>query len=273
MKPTMLYVTDLHYQAKGRGNYHDEDISFSSQLSRHFDLVLCQPTAAYAFLDSVDIVFFRNTGPVFYFIQEYEAFKIKVNEVGVKIFNELKGKGDMIGKQYLVELTKRDYPVIPSVDKQQDFGLLLDSDKYLVKPKLGADSIGIRQVSKKEIDSIDFSKNLVQPLINFIYEVSFYFINHSFQYALYAPNPEKRWELEFYEATDGDMKFAQRFIEWNNIDYGIQRIDACRTSQGDLLLMEVEDLNPYLSLDLLTDKVRDLFIGNVTNALIQFIES
>ncbi|NKB60699.1 MAG: hypothetical protein GKR95_00670 [Gammaproteobacteria bacterium] len=112
MKPKILYVTDLHYQAKGR-NYYEEDIYLSGKLSESFDLVLCQPKAVNAFLEGVDVVLFRNTGPVLYFPEVYEAFKIEARKREIKVFNELKGKADMEGKQYLIEPTKNGYPVIP----------------------------------------------------------------------------------------------------------------------------------------------------------------
>ena len=54
--------------------------------------------------------------------------------------------------------------------------------------------------------------------------------------------------MKEYVPTEEDLAFAERFIEWNNLDWGIQRVDACRSKQGELLLVELEDLNPYLSL-------------------------
>ena len=50
------------------------------------------------------------------------------------------------------------------------------------------------------------------------------------------------------------------FIDWNTIDKGIQRVDACRAKDGRLLLVELEDLNPYLSLLEVNDQTRDLFM-------------
>ena len=44
--------------------------------------------------------------------------------------------------------------------------------------------------------------------------------------------------------TDEDIAFAVRFIEWNTVTHGIQSADACRTNDGELLLVELEDLNP-----------------------------
>ncbi len=266
MKPKLLYVTDLHYQAKGR-EYYKEDLYLSYQLSKCFDLVLCHPQAAKAFLDDVDLVFFRNTGPVLYFFEVYGAFQTKAKAIGAKVFNELTGKADMVSKQYLIELARDGYPVIPSVDSREELGLLPVADQYVIKLKLGADSVGMEFVSENDLHHIDLTDRFLQPAINFIYEVSFYFLNRNFQYALYAPDPNERWRLELYEANQEDLQFARKFVEWNDIDYGIQRIDACRLAGGDLLLMEIEDLNPYLSLDLLTDEVREKFVTSLSETL------
>lgn len=53
---------------------------------------------------------------------------------------------------------------------------------------------------------------------------------------------------------------ASKFIRWNSIRNGIQRIDACRTKDGQLLLVELEDLNPYLSILELDEPTREQFV-------------
>lgn len=89
-------------------------------------------------------------------------------------------------------------------------------------------------------------------------------MNHTFIYALNAPNQNKRWELQPYEPSAEDLSFAQQFIDWNTIDHGIQRVDACRTQDGDLLLVELENLNPYLSLSQTDAATRKTFIDAMT---------
>jgi hypothetical protein len=101
--------------------------------------------------------------------------------------------------------------------------------------------------------------------------VSFYYVDDAFQYALHAPDPERRWVLEPYRPTEADIDFARRFIDWNTLDHGIQRVDACRTQDGDLLLVELEDLNPYLSLDHLDEPTRDTFVTSMTTSLHRFL--
>lgn len=50
-------------------------------------------------------------------------------------------------------------------------------------------------------------------------------------------------------------------------------MDACRTQEGGLLLVELEDLNPCLSLDLVTDRTRDAFVSSMTASLHHFLEA
>ncbi|MFG3226935.1 hypothetical protein ACGF07_19375 [Kitasatospora sp. NPDC048194] len=266
-RPRLLLVTDLAYQARGR-RYCDEDIRLADRLREDFELALCHPLDAAALMDSFDVVLVRNSGPVLNHLRAYQDFRDRALERGTRVYNELTGRADMAGKQYLLDLSAAGYPVIPTVDRAEDLARLPVVPEYVVKPKLGADSIGLRIVPRGQLDSVDYGSVLVQPLIRFAYEVSFYFVDDAFQYALHAPDPERRWELERYEPTAADLEFAQRFIAWNTIGHGIQRVDACRTPEGGLLLVELEDLNPYLSLDLVDEGTRDSFVAALRASLL-----
>ncbi|MEU5192239.1 hypothetical protein AB0G83_34640 [Streptomyces klenkii] len=274
-QPRVLYVTDLAYPARGR-RYCDEDIFLSSRLREDFDIALCHPLDAAALMDAFDAVVVRNSGPVLHYQAAYDAFARRAAEGGVRVYNQLTGKADMAGKQYLLDLTAAGFPVIPTVDRAEDAGRLPAADEYVVKPKLGADSIGLRFVPREELADLSYGPSgsvLVQPRIRFRYEVSFYFVDDAFQYALHAPDPDRRWELVPYEPTAEDLAFAQRFVDWNGIEHGIQRVDACRTPEGELLLVELEDLNPYLSLDLVDPRTRDAFVDAFKAALHRLLES
>ncbi|MFC7935608.1 hypothetical protein ACFU2J_05165 [Streptomyces sp. NPDC057387] len=267
-RPRILYVTDLAYQARGR-RYCDEDVFLTSRLREEFDLALCHPRDAAALLDGFDAVVVRNSGPVREYKAAYDAFRERAAERGTRVYNQLTGRADMLGKQYLVDLTAAGFPVIPTVDRAEDLHLLPVADEYVVKPRLGADSEGLRIVPAADVPQAlgAAADLLVQPRVDFAYEVSFYFVDHDYQYALHAPNPDRRWQLEPYDATVADLGFARRFIEWNGVDDGIQRVDACRAPDGELLLVELEDLNPYLSLDALDEPARDAFVTALRTAL------
>ncbi|MGK4581878.1 hypothetical protein [Kitasatospora sp. HPMI-4] len=269
VKPRVLFVTDLAYEARGR-RYGDEDVFLSSRLREDFDIALCHPLDAAALMDAFDMVVVRNSGPVLNYPVAYEEFRTRALRQGARVYNQLTGKADMTGKQYLLDLSAEGYPVIPTADDRDGALRLPDADAYVVKPKAGADSLGLRFVTRDELDGLEYGDVLVQPRVDFRYELSFYFVDHTFQYALHAPRPDRRWELEQYRPTGEDLAFAQRFVDWNEIDHGIQRVDACRTRDGRLLLVELEDLNPYLSLDLLTPHDRDAFVAAVKASLHRF---
>ncbi|MFF9688670.1 hypothetical protein [Streptomyces sp. NPDC014623] len=265
-RPSVLFITDLAYEARGR-RYCDEDIFLTSRLRETFDVALCHPRDAVALLDGFDAAVVRNSGPVLHYQEAYEAFRARARESGTRVYNTLDGSGDMAGKQYLVDLSRAGFPVIPTVDRAADLGLLPRSAGYVVKPKLGADSVGLRYTEEPELPEGADGALLVQPRIDFRYEVSFYFVDHDFRYALHAPHPDRRWVLEPYAPTAVDLAFARRFVEWNTLTHGIQRVDACRTPEGGLLLVELEDLNPYLSLDRVPEEVREAFVARMRASL------
>ncbi|MFF7986359.1 hypothetical protein ACFZDK_45910 [Streptomyces sp. NPDC007901] len=268
----VLFVTDLAYQARGR-RYCDEDIFLTSRLRNAFDIALCHPLDAAALMDAFDVVVVRNSGPVLHYQKEHDAFREQAVARDIRVYNPLSGRGDMAGKQYLLDLTAAGYPVIPTIDRPEDLHLLPEAAQYAVKPKAGADSIGLTFLPREQLSDLAYGDILVQPRIDFRYEVSFYYVDDTFQYALHAPDPERRWVLEPYEPTDTDLAFARHFIDWNTLNHGIQRVDACRTREGELLLVELEDLNPYLSLDLVSDRTRDAFVASMAASLHRFLEA
>ncbi|MET7454120.1 hypothetical protein ABZT03_19985 [Streptomyces sp. NPDC005574] len=270
VRPRVLYVTDLAYPARGR-RYGDEDVFLTARLREDFDLALCHPRDTVALMDGFDAVVVRNSGPVLGYQAAYDAFRARAAERGTRVYNPLTGRADMAGKQYLLELSAAGHPVIPTVDRPQDVRLLPGADAYVVKPKFGADSAGLRIVSADRARELADGTVLVQPRVDFLHEVSFYFVDHDFQYALRAPHPDRRWQLETYEPSRADLEFARGFIEWNGLGHGIQRVDACLAPDGRLLLVELEDLNPYLSLDALDEPRRDAFVDALRASLHRFL--
>ncbi|CAL9339985.1 hypothetical protein [Streptomyces sp. enrichment culture] len=268
----LLYVTDLAYPARGR-RYCDEDVFLTSRLRESFDLALCHPRDAAALLDGFDAVVTRNSGPVLYHRDAHDAFRARAGATGIPVYNPLTGRGDMAGKQYLLDLTAAGEAVIPTVDRAEDLHRLPRAERYVVKPRRGADSVGLRVVSAAEVPDLLDGDLLAQPLVDFAHELSFYFVDHAFQYALYAPDPDRRWQLEPFRPGPDDLAFARRFVEWNTLAHGIQRVDACRTRDGELLLVELEDHNPYLSLDALDDAGRDAFVAAMTASLHRFLDA
>ncbi|MEU0881033.1 hypothetical protein ABZ345_20700 [Lentzea sp. NPDC005914] len=267
-RPSVLYVSDLAYPARGR-RYCDEDIYLTSHLRKAFDLAISHPEDAANLMSGYDAVVVRNSGPVIDYPDAYAAFRDQATATGQRVYNPLTGKADMAGKQYLVDLTEQGYPVIPTIDTPDHLDRLPHTTEYVVKPKAGADSHGLEFTTRDELAGKTGGTRdlLIQPKIEFRYEVSFYFVDHDFQYALNAPDPSQRWELSRYDPTAQDLEFARKFIDWNDLDHGVQRVDACRTQTGELLLVELEDLNPYLSLDRTTDETREKFVKAMTASI------
>jgi hypothetical protein len=261
-----LYVTNPFYEASGRV-YGEEDVYLSRRLQSTFDVHTCLPTAAPKLMADFDVVVVRNSGPVLTYREAYESFREQALATGQPVYNEVTGKADMLGKGYLLELYRGGYPVIPTSSASFARAELPLVDRYVVKPLHGADSAGLYVATPDDLAAHAPSDAIAQPLLDLAYEVSFYFVDSRLVYALYTPDPRRRWELAPYEPTVADKRFAQRFIEWNDIRHGIQRVDACRTVDGDLLLLELEDLNPFLSLDRTTHDARELFVRELVDAL------
>ncbi len=269
-KPVILFVTDLYYPAKGR-NYYEEDLFLTSELRKYFDLAMCHPTQTEPFENSVELIMIRNSGPTLYYKDVFNTFVKRIENLKKPTYNALSGKADIRGKQYLIDLTKQEFPVIPTIDDVRHLDCLPRTSRFVVKPKDGADSVGIKFVTSRELQEQEWNGYLIQPAMDIKYEISFYFIDKEFQYALHAPDKQRRWELKNYEPTKEDLHFAQIFIEWNDLSHGIQRVDACRTEVDDVLLVELEDLNPYLSLSVLNEAQREAFIAKLIISMKQVI--
>lgn len=264
----LLYVTDLAYPARGR-RYCDEDIFLTSRLRARFDLALCHPEDAEALLPlGFDAVIVRNSGPVLHYQQAYDSFRaaaLAMRHPGLQPADRPRRHGGQA--------------VPPRPD-----GHRLPGDPDDRRPgaaagaAAGAPVRGQAQAGRRlhrphlhRRPDRPGGEILIQPRIDFAYEVSFYFVDDAFQYALYAPDPARRWELVPYAPTDADLAFARAFVAWNTLSHGIQRVDACRAPSGELLLVELEDLNPYLSLDLVPADVQDRFITSLTESLHSFL--
>lgn len=258
---TILYLTDFYYAANGRA-YYQEDLFLTAKLKEHFNLLIGHPHQVLSYLHCADLIVFRNTGSVLGYQDYFQQFLKAVEEKNIPTFNSFDGKADIRGKQYLLDLGAAGFPVIPTIENVSDIEKLGTPQNYIVKLKNGADSIGMEVLTKEALMQAQPAGKLIQPYVPFVYEVSFYYLNNAFQYALYAPDKQQRWQLEAYEPTPADLAFADSFIQWNNLQRGISRVDACRLQDGTLLLVELEDLNPFLSIDLVSENQRNTFISN-----------
>ena len=125
----------------------------------------------------------------------------------------------------------------------------------------GAGGGGPEALARVQLDG----ELLVQPRIDFVHEVSFYVLDGEIRRDVRpAPRPAGRSSRDYTHCRR--LAFAQRFVNWIDLEVGIQRVDACRHPDG-AAVVEVEDLNPYLSLDLVPDDVRQAFVADLTVTL------
>ena len=192
-------------------------------------------------------------------IAEFRHYAI---ENRLKVYNPLIGKGDMQGKGYLLKLYESGYPVIPSVSDWRRLNELGESTEFIVKPINGLGSGGIARMKRDEL--VDAKPNgIIQPLMSFTSEVSFYFVDEKYIYGLsFTPNRDTaRTSPQEFIPSQKEIEFAQRFIKWNAMGPGIQRIDAIKKTDGTLLLLELEDAAQYLNLVNVSPETRTRFLA------------
>ncbi len=233
----ILFVTDFYYEAKGR-LYYEEHLFLTGQLRKDFDLVICNPKDMNKFTEDFDLTIFRNAGPIANFKEEYDLFRQNISSKKTKYIQLFQWERWYERQILFNRIDKQRIWCHKNHRHLQNFDKLPESKTYVVKPKDGADSIGIEFLSKDEVfKTVD--KN----------------------------DKNRRWELKEYTPTKEDLEFAQSFIEWNNLDHGIQRVDACRDENDQLLLVELEDLNPYLSLLDISPTLRDKFVTTLKSSI------
>lgn len=263
----LLLVTDPGYPAAGR-DYGAEDRWLAGELvERGARVRAASPHRLLETVDGADLVLVRNSGPVAGYAETWRSFREVARARGLRVYNELVGRGDARGKQHLVELHALGMPVIPTVAGPQAPHGLLAAAAYVVKPLDDADSHGLQVLSARELGETDLGGTVVQPQLDITAELSFHFVDDELSHVLETRRPAGRWELEQVRPTDDEVAFARRFLEWNDVRHGIQRVDACRTPDGRLLLVELEDLNPWLGLELLDERGRRRFVDLLVSAL------
>ena len=185
------------------------------------------------------------------------------------------GKYDGGNKEYLVELFKKKYAVIPSINTLKDLELLNNPEKYMLKLKNSYDGIGQLIVDKKDLELKFNNSYIIQPFMKFKSEVQFYYIKDKFEYALefepskvpIYPNAKK------YDYTSKELELANSFASLNGEYYGIQRIDFLKLEDNTLLLTEIEDISPYLDLDRVDNKTRRKFIEDYKNMVYEYMKN
>lgn len=255
----LLFLTDPAYPAADRPRYGEEDLLLIARLEAWADVRTSAVPGAADLLDGVDGVVIRNCGPVLDHAGAFDRLVKGIRRRGLPCYNSLDGRGDQVGKDHLVELDAAGHPVIPtSTSAEAARRRSPEAARFMVKRRRGADSQGQQVIERDRLDAVDPTADVVvQPLLAIEREVSFMVVSGAVTWAVQTRPGGPRWALEPFTPTAEDLAFARRFVEWNPMTHGVQRIDAMRGPDGQLLLMEIEDLNPFLSLELLDADERD----------------
>lgn len=215
-------------------------------------------------LDDIYDVFIRRSTWV------EDELGYKENDIKIqKVIDRLKTKKKLIynfggvfdskGKEYLYDLYKQGYLVIPTAKFYKEI-TDWNCTKMRVKPLYSYDGFGQIIVDRNQIKKY-FNKNyLIQPNMKFDSEIQFYFVDKKFQYALeFIPSKVPVYPIpKLYSVKDDEIEMAKNFIKMNTLKYGVERIDFIKTSDNKLLLLEIEDCNPYLDLEDLMDIDKNL---------------
>lgn len=254
MKPRILFLTNSRNEAP------NEDRMLVQYLSSDFDLVVCHPRECSPLLDDVDGVIIRNIWPTHEYEDEWEAAKLHIRASGLPVYNSLGFRGDVEGKDYLMDLVAGGYPVIPSIDRVEDLQKLPQSQHYWIKPKNSCDGIGAEKMTREALLTRKPRGYIIQPFVEFDYEPSFFFVDNKYTHAMWERHRLLDDRVARYSPSSQDLDFAASFVRWAGQRYGVQRIDAIRLKDGRLLLTEVENLCPYLYLAEVDEATRMRFL-------------
>jgi hypothetical protein len=258
---SLLYLTN-----KSNG-FYEEDTFLIDRLKLYYKVIVCHPLECKKYLNEISGVVIRNVWPTSEYREGWEHVLDSIRSSKLPTFNSLDGSGDITGKEYLIELYKKKLPVIPSISSLSDLDKLPETESYWVKPFFGCDGEGSQQITTKALGNFNLKGYIIQPYIEFTSEPSFYYLDNKFLYAVEMPNRLKDTGIKLYTPTKEDIEFAEKFINWNSLSVGIQRIDAVRTKAGSLLLTEIEDVAEYLYLLDIEPEVRE----KISDALIDTI--
>ena len=176
------------------------------------------------------------------------------------------------GKEYLLDFYRKGLKVIPTLNEALNWNY----DKYVLKQinSFGS-SIGQAYVSKDELkEKFNKDKYLIQPKLKFKSEVQTYFINSKLMYAFeYIPSKYPVYPDPIYiNLSKEEEKLATLFSSLSNIKYGMKRVDFLRLEDNSLVLLEIEDNAPHMSLEELDEKYRNKVIDEYVKGIYELLE-
>lgn len=261
----ILFLTN-----KDNGYFEEEDSVLIDFLGHYFELVVSHPQDCLSLLQKVEGIIIRNIWPTHEYAENWSEVERKIKDSGLRVYNSLSGKGDVNGKDYLLKLFQDGYPIIPSVDRLVDISKLETAEYYWIKPKDGCDGYGSGKYTKDELTDKDLNNYIIQPYVEFTSEPSLFFIDNIYSHGITMRNRLNDTCIGEYMPSAKEIALAERFVKWNDLPRGIQRIDFVQTKNGSLLLTEIEDLCPYLYLDDVIIETRNKFLEDIRVSVVNY---
>ncbi|CAD5903003.1 hypothetical protein [Carnobacterium maltaromaticum] len=170
--------------------------------------------------------------------------QLRINSINLEELTNTK-------KDALVQLSKINENWIIPTRYLDDIDSLGDYKKFVVKEIDSAGSaFGQYFASKEEIKGLKLNSNkyIVQPKISFCSEVQFYYVGQELMYVLeYSPSkfPDYPKPRQIY-VTYKEKFIADFYAVGSGFEYGFLRIDFLRTVDGSIKLMEMEATSPHM---------------------------
>lgn len=268
----ILFITDL------TNGESEEDILTIDYLKKFFDVTVSYFDTIENIEEDFDVIVTRNARPSKEGnIERYHYlswdFLSRAKAKNLNIYNNFDAMADRNWKEYLIELYKKNYPVIPSIDNLHALHTLPPWKEYLLKPSSWFSSIGVKTVTQDKLKNEDIKNYIIQPKMKYKYEISFYFIDWKLLYCLiFEPSKIPRWpKPKTFKPSKKDIDFAMKFVHRNKMKVWIQRIDAIRCLDDSLLLLEIEDDSPYFSITEIPKKLKESFLQWLKESIIKQI--
>jgi glutathione synthase/RimK-type ligase-like ATP-grasp enzyme len=227
--------------------------------------------------DLCEILFIKELGKIHNEKQRFLGFLSSLKKFKGKIVNPLQTIKNNLSKQYLLELKKKGFPVIPTLEINENATLkslkkINFQDEYykkipkemIVKPKIfGETGFAVRKLGsfKDEKEFKNYKKKnfpiLMQPLIEEVLEKgenSFIFLDKKIIHSVnkftgkFKVNYQKGIKYFLHEPTEKEIEICNKVIKnWPDlINYG--RIDLISYEKTPLI-SEVEVINPSLYIE------------------------
>lgn len=179
------------------------------------------------------------------------------------------------GKTYLKNLYYcKEKNVIPTTDILED-ALKWNCDNYVLKQKDSFGSgIGQVFVTKEELTDKFSDKYLIQPKLKFKSEVQTYFINSKLMYIYeYTPSKYPNYpEPKLINLTKEEEILSKKFSDISDVKVGMKRVDFLRLEDNSLILLEIEDNSPHMSIEILDEQMRDSVLDYYVKGIYEYIQ-